>query len=120
MLLKQSPICRSFVRACLFQPGERQRLDSLVGAVAGDAGSMSILQRAAPVELAVHAASSGSLDRYGSAQSHVLELFVHSVVEGMSSCWACQKLAEQSHAPCRNCNSITAKGSGQGSGLMDR
>ena len=55
--------CRSFVRACLFQPGERQRLDSLVGLAAADAERMSALQRAAPVELAVHAASSGSWDR---------------------------------------------------------
>ena len=55
---------RSFVRACLFQPGERQRLDSLVGSAAGDAGRTSALERAAPVELAVHAASSGSWDRF--------------------------------------------------------
>ena len=57
---------RSFVRACLFQPGEHQRLDSLVGSAAGDAGRTSALERAAPVELAVHAASSGSWDRRAS------------------------------------------------------
>ena len=55
--------CRPFVRACLFQPGERQRLDSLVRNASADADRMSALQRAAPVELATHAASSGSWDR---------------------------------------------------------
>ena len=62
-LLRRPICCRSFVRACLFQPGERQRLDSLVGLAGADAERMTALQRAAPVELAVHAASSGSWDR---------------------------------------------------------
>lgn len=51
------------MRACLFQPGERQRLDGLVGTAAADAEMMGALQRAAPVELAVHAAASGAWDR---------------------------------------------------------
>ena len=57
------PSCRPFVRACLFQPGERQRLDGLVSSASAEADQMGTLQRAAPVELAIHAASSGSWDR---------------------------------------------------------
>ena len=52
------------MRACLFQPGERQRLDALVDAAAADAERMRALQTAAPIELAIHAAASGSWDRY--------------------------------------------------------
>ena len=51
------------MRACLFQPGERQRLDALVDSAAADAERMQALQTAAPVELAIHAAASGLWDR---------------------------------------------------------
>ena len=83
-LLKQKPLCRSFVRACLFQPGERQRLDTLVGSAAGDPARMSALQRAAPVELAVHAASSGSWDRCVPICLNFTLFIVHLQILGMT------------------------------------
>lgn len=54
---------RPFVRSCLFQSTERDRLREFLRGAAPDAGCMRLLQQAAPVELALEAAHLLEWDR---------------------------------------------------------
>lgn len=56
-------MCRPFVRACLFQGMERERLGKMVQQAATDSHMSGMLESSAAVEIAAQAAISRQWDR---------------------------------------------------------
>lgn len=56
-------VCRPFVRSCLFQPLERQRLHKVVQQAATNSHVSGMLESNAPVEIAAQAAITQQWDR---------------------------------------------------------
>lgn len=61
--LSSALVCRPFVRACLFQSSNRQRLAELVSSAATDESRHALLETEAAVELAAQAAMACQWDQ---------------------------------------------------------